>query len=743
MARTEQGTLDQILSLLDPGASLAERHLWAIRLITWIRGRSKPLDPDAVLARLEHVIGRFEVDPELAARLAQWWRVFALTIEATPLLADYGFAPRTAFVSELGHRLRRKLLPSTPETVNLAELFELMFEPEDRRWLLRLESGTLARLMALLAPQPETPSPSGEPSAAASLTGLWQSHLLDALLFSVGQIAATGFAPEIRMRMSREARASRCFTDLAPLLEQLQQLWATQPLDSPHLSRAIIEFRGCLEACRQAASTVYAHLGENGISVGIVFRLRQLRARVLRIRHLLDALLAADSARAGARLLAHFTEVSRDRSSVRALVASNSTLLATWVTERSAETGEHYIARDRREYWQMFAAAAGGGAVLSVTTAIKFVVVGLGLSIFWGGFWAGVNYALSFLLIYLLHFTVATKQPAMTAPALAAKLRDIRQLHGKERRHAAETDFLDETVHLVRTQLVGVAGNLLLVFPCVVLLDLVLRGVFQHDVIDVPHAEQTLAGLSLLGATPIYAVLTGGLLFASSIIAGWVENWFVLQRLDSAVRWNPLINRWLGHARADRWAAWLRKHISPMTSNISLGLMLGIVPAIAAFFGISLEVRHVTLSTGQIAAAMMALGPSSLATPAFWWAIAGALVTGLLNLSVSFYLAFKVAARAQSLHRIELVRLRRGLWQRLIHTPGAFFMPPRGADTPPKTSGLHPVQEPSLTPEGMMPEPEIDTTIEPIADSAANTDTPSPDTGSTKGRPVDMPHRTE
>ena len=36
--------------------------------------------------------------------------------------------------------------------------------------------------------------------------------------------------------------------------------------------------------------------------------------------------------------------------------------------------------------------------------------------------------------------------------------------------------------------------------------------------------------------------------------------------------------------------------------------MLGIVPVVAAFFGLPLDVRHVTLSTGQLAAAVGAAG---------------------------------------------------------------------------------------------------------------------------------------
>ena len=98
------------------------------------------------------------------------------------------------------------------------------------------------------------------------------------------------------------------------------------------------------------------------------------------------------------------------------------------------------------------------------------------------------------------------------------------------------------------------------------------------------------------------------LLFASSLIAGWVENWFVWHRLDSAIAWNPRIVARLGAARAQRWSAYWRANISGFASNISLGLMLGLVPVVAAFFGLPLDVRHVTLSTGQLAAAVGALG---------------------------------------------------------------------------------------------------------------------------------------
>jgi len=57
--------------------------------------------------------------------------------------------------------------------------------------------------------------------------------------------------------------------------------------------------------------------------------------------------------------------------------------------------------------------------------ADEFIVLSAGLSAFWSGFFRGMNYAVSFVLIQLLHWTVATKQPAMTARQCAAKLKEL------------------------------------------------------------------------------------------------------------------------------------------------------------------------------------------------------------------------------------------------------------------------------------------------------------------------------
>ena len=652
--------LPALLAELDPHAELAERHLWLIHVLHWMRSAAPSIE--VAMAKAESFVAAFEADEALRLRLQLWWQRFSDTVDITTLLADFGFAPRTAMVTELTERLRLKLLPGTPETIDAAELFSIALPHEfDARWLTALPEPLLQRLAALLVPE-----------EAQQGIGFWRHALLGAITYCAGQILANGFSPELRLRMSEEAREEQPFHALIHDVESFRIEFVHGVRTPERLEQAEQRLRERLDACRAAIGTVYQHFAAEGISVGLVFRLRQVRTRIVRVRQLLSCLTSEHPEQEAARLLAGFVSVGRDRRSLRNLWATNSSLLAAKVTERSAETGEHYISHNRSEYLQMVRRAAGGGLLMSVTTLLKFGLAALAFSAFWGGFWAGVNYSISFVLIQLLHWTVATKQPAMTAPAMAAKLKDMQS--SEDAAHTLEA-FVDEVANLVRTQVAAILGNVLVVFPAALVLSLLWWQMFGATPLDAAHAQSTLDSLHVLGPSALFAAYTGVLLFASSLIAGWVENWFVLRRLDSAIRYNPGFTRWLGKGRAKRWGDFWRANISGFAANISLGMMLGLTPAIAAFFGLGLEVRHVTLSSGQLGVASATFGLGVLALPAFWWALALLPLNGALNVIVSFYLAFRMALRAHNINGVERSRIYAAIRQRLRSKPSSFFLP--------------------------------------------------------------------
>lgn len=663
--RLPRTTLIELLTAADAQAPAPERHLWLIRLLGWLQQPGPPsaYAPGDLPApcerlpwptrRLIHLLNVLDERPEDRQRITTLLRSIFGRLDATGLLADYGFSPRQGFLSELAERLRLMCLPGTPQTQDLGELFHLLFRhPHDFSWLHTLDTATTRRLLQLYAGTPEVTEPPP-----------WQPALIESIQLLASQLRAAGLSAALRQRMSARLLVDRPFHRIVQTAEALR--------DGPHPLQAALALHEVLDACGAAADSVRHHLDEHGISVDLVFQVEQIHARAQRIRALLACLAAPEPAEGLPPLLLHLVQAGVERHGITPLFSRHYSLLARKVTERSAETGAHYITRTLDEYRTMLRQAAGGGAIIGLTTLMKFAISALSLSVFWAGFWAGVNYAASFVLVQLLHFTVATKQPAMTAPTLAAKLEGI------SANDAAVEDFVDEVAHLLRSQIAGIIGNLAMVVPVVLLIQGWSNATIGAPVVGADSAAYVLHTLHLQGPTVLFAAFTGVLLFVSSLVAGWVENWFVFHRLDSAIAWNPRFLHALGAQRAQYWAQWWRQHISGIAANVSLGLMLGIVPALGTFFGLPLEVRHVTLAAGQLAAALGALGPDVLHEPTFWWCVAAIPCIGLLNVGVSFYLAFRVALASRGLRVQDRGRLYTAMRRRWRQRPATFFFPPR------------------------------------------------------------------
>ena len=655
--------LTALVNAANAKAGQADRNLWLVRLMEWLRhaprnavaaAADEARTPLPVL-RLRHLLNHLDKNEAARAAVQGMMRAFRRETDAAALYADFGFGSRMSLAGELLTRVQARVLPATPDTRDLAALFRLMFEAADADWIAAIDTATLHRAGSILAPAAED----------------WRATLLDAITILVSAVHAAGYSPALRQRMDTALLHDEPFRQLTAAAGALR----TAVLEGRH-AEALQEaayLRALLDTCRRAAGSITAHLEQYGVSVDIVFDLDQLQGRARRIEQLLECVLAPDPAPQWQRLVAALARELAQVRGVRRLLARQYSLLARQVTERSAETGEHYITRTRDEYRDMLRRAAGGGAILAGTTFVKFAIAAIGLSAFWAGFWSGANYAASFVVVMLLHWTVATKQPAMTAPALAASLPAA---GGSTSEEQIET-FVDRVAQLIRSQAAGIVGNVAMCAPLVLAAQWLAKTVFGAPLVGAETAEYVLGSLTLLGPTVLFAAFTGVLLFASSLVAGWAENWFVLHRLDSAMAWNPRIVATLGAARARRWSIWSRANVSGLAANISLGMMLGLAPALVDFLGPPLEVRHVTLSSGQLGAALGALGWPLLAEPAFWWCMAGIAATGVLNVTVSFWLAFKVALSSRGVRLKDRSRIAAAMRRRLFTRPLSFVWPPR------------------------------------------------------------------
>jgi Site-specific recombinase len=124
----------------------------------------------------------------------------------------------------------------------------------------------------------------------------------------------------------------------------------------------------------------------------------------------------------------------------------------------------------------------------------------------------------------------------------------------------------------------------------------------------------------------------------------------------------------------------LSRNASGWATNVALGFLLGFAPAIGRFFGIPFDVRHVTLSTGQLGLAASSLGQGWFAEGAFLRGLAGIGVMFVLNLSVAFSLSLFNAARAYEMPPGELAGVLKHVLGRALRRPLDFVRPPRPVD---------------------------------------------------------------
>jgi site-specific recombinase len=657
--------LDALLAHANPNHPLAVRLEWAEDLFAWVRR-------DVPTTRLKLLLQLMERQPEARERVAGTLRSVLRETHALDLLADTGLPKGAAFSHEFMARLFEQVLPERPDSRNLDDVFDRLFpNDEDADWLEKLDPQLAASMMAWFEDR----------TAVGDWSGL-QTDFEDALMLLADRIGVIGSQREMRERLEiiafRELPFQKLPGAVAALLAKYQDGTPRTEL-VPELNHV----RALMDGCDKAMSQVVSRLEQTGVSMALVYDLARLRAQLRRLEMLLEVWAAPD--RSALRLLNLVADLARqnhERKSVVALCRQNLQLLTRRIVDRNAETGEHYVARNRSEYFSMLLSAAGGGALTGLTTLLKLLLAKVALAEFFKGAVAGLNYAGSFVLIQLCGFTLATKQPATTAPALARRMEDLRSPTQLEA-------FVDEVVFLIRSQNAAVLGNLALVIPAVFLLDFGQKLLTGQHVVDEHKATVILQSISPLSMAWPFAIFTGVLLWASSVVAAWADNWFVLHQLGPTLAQHRRWKQVLGPTRARRWAGWLEHNVAGLAGNISLGFMLGLAPVVAVFFGLPLDVRHVTLSTGQVTAAFATLGWEQLLRWTTFGTIVGIVGIGVLNLAVSFGLALLVAIRARNVRGLERSHLYRALWHRIFHAPLSFVLPIKTVTPTPPPPAAH------------------------------------------------------
>ncbi|MGT3135624.1 hypothetical protein, partial [Klebsiella pneumoniae] len=120
-----------------------------------------------------------------------------------------GFAPRMALWHEALGRLRRRLLPATADTRDLAALFELLFDDErDEDWIAAIDDELLGRLSLLFAAAPDDG---------------WRVEMRAAITVLISHVHAAGLSGALRVRMDGPLLQDRPFHQLPSAWEAVER----------------------------------------------------------------------------------------------------------------------------------------------------------------------------------------------------------------------------------------------------------------------------------------------------------------------------------------------------------------------------------------------------------------------------------------------------------------------------------------------------------------------------------------
>lgn len=638
-------------------AAVSDRGVeWLEDVMDWIfqsgRVPSRKNGETELAARTQVLLSAAEEIPAFAARLKRTTQLAVGSCSSTTLFTDTGVPTHYGFWRETVDRVTKNILPPPPVGRDLARLVTRLFgRREVADWFISMPLADRRRFAVVLGLE-------GDLLERAITPGLKEA----ALLLST-RAAMQGTSDEVRKRLPDVSVASSPFLELPT---QVKSLLAGE--------LKLQKVEATLEACRQLIRRVEGGLDETGISIDLVFRLELTSMLLTRLGLCLTVLFDLEEARelAQVRLERDLIAGTVADRSLGSLWQSSTRLLARRVVERAGHSGENYVTKTRSEQRAMLDAAAGGGAITAVLVFFKFYVAWAKLPPFFDALAVGLNYAWGFVAMQLLHFALATKQPSMTAATIAGAI--------EEQQRNEENPDLEPLVDLVtrasRTQFTALLGNVFVVIPFCIFVDVLIQLVSGGGhVLDETYAEKVIAAHHpWRSATLYFAAMTGVWLWAASLIAGAVENWFVLRELPGAIASNRVLRGLIGAPRAARVSRFMVEQISGLGGNIGFGLLLGFMPMIFSLVGVPLEVRHVTFVTGQIVYAAVELGPVAFTRPDFLLALLVIPLTGLVNFAVSFALALVVALRARGLGVRSNFALLRVVWARFTASPRDFFL---------------------------------------------------------------------
>lgn len=654
--------IDDILDVLssNESADLPRRFR---ALVRWLRGDRRG---DSAASRLQALTHALSEDPDRAQRVETALHEWIAKARLYPALVELGLFSRRGFLRELNQRIYERLNPAPLNFANLSHLLWFSFDEDgDAEWLESMGAEPWLAFFAVITPSADDPQRQascihfrGEALYALEMLSIW--------------VAAEELEPELLRLEPALMDIDSSFVALQREISALVQANKPCPTGSDEPLYDASHLRVLLDQSVEQTARFRRRAVSKGTSIALTHLLERLDQTLERIAELLDILTATDAARFGERTVNLFVTMSvaaNTQHQVKPLWQSNIRLLARSVAENKSDHGEHYITRDRSGYMAMLRSAGGAGVIITALALLKFQIESLALAPLVTALLVSLNYGLGFVLVHLLHFTIATKQPAMTAAALASGIEK------GELGRANQRKLADLLIDVIRSQFAAVTGNVVVAIVVALAISAIATHGFGAPLLDaqaVAYQYESVNPFSSLAL--LYAVIAGVWLFFSGLIAGYFDNRADYLELRERLRIHPLMLRLIPSQQGrERVADYLHENYGAIAGNFLFGCLLGMTGYVGYLTGLPLDIRHVAFSSANIGYAAGAVNPSVLE---FMTLLIFVLMIGLVNLIVSFWLALWIALRARETRIGDLFGLLRTFGERVRAAPRLLVLPP-------------------------------------------------------------------
>lgn len=662
-------------SAIDPLPSL-------IRLVDTLR----PADAENYLlaaARFTMLCEILESDEPSRAALRTYLLALFDGRKQVSFFADSGILPNSGFFSELWRRVVQRVFPAITDQTYLKDCINLIFHRrDDHIWLLGIADELKLRFWTSLC--------MGQVDCESTLIESI-AQMLDAGDILAIRIGAMGLEPELVRLYPRIEDRDSPFLALAAEAQQLSAAYRKYLAGGETPVEDERQLQVLVDQCREVIARVRGRAASIGTSLWLTYLLRRMEqslhrleliVRMLALRHQPDQPAAEENPGTAEKpislvhlwveFLGQAIHGEGQRQGIRSHVSNTVGLLALRVTDNARRAGEHYITTTRAEYFQMWRSAMGAGFIVGFMALLKTWSTQASLAPLGYTLAYAANYAFGFMFIHVLHLTLATKQPAMTASTIAGVISEIR---GRMR----DVEKLATLViDLVRSQVAAILGNVLIAIPTAIAIGMVVAKVTGQPLVNAEKAHHMMHDLLPFESLAlVHAAIAGVCLFLAGLISGYYDNLAAYERIRERIEHTRWLKGLLGETRLKKFAAYMDDNLGALAGNFSLGVMLALVGTIGFLTGLPIDVRHVTLSSAQFGLAVIALD-FNVDPVTVGKVLLGIGMIGFINLSVSFALAMWVALRSRGVGFAQTGVLITILFRRLRADWKQFFWPRRG-----------------------------------------------------------------